>query len=216
MRPVPLSVLFVSIELELARLVALPDAMLARSPSNSVISAFGIEPVWHRTEVLDASQVESLPGTTNWTDVADLGQSGDETSQKQGLASGGPRVTVDGVRMESGFGGLRREGGSQLMPGASAISVILRSETGESPKLHLDHDSIEVATRRGTEHLHGQAFLFNRQRQFAAQNPSMQWVKESAPASGLTVPTFTGMPYTPSDVELRWGGAHGSGQYLPS
>jgi len=210
MRPVPLSVLFVSIELDLARLVALPDAMLARSPSNSEISAIGVEPVWHRTEALDATQLELLPGTTNWTDVADIGQSGDETSPKQGLASGGPRVTVDGVRMESGFGGLRREGGSQLMPGASAISVILRSETGESPNLHLDHESIEVATRRGTEHLHGQAFLFNRQRQFAAQNPSMQWVKESAPASGLTVPTFTGMPYTPSDVELRWGGGAGS------
>jgi hypothetical protein len=212
-RPVPLSVLSVSAELDLVRLLALPNALLVRLPSDSEVTASRTEPVQQSAERLDVFQFESLPGTGNWAGVLeDTGRSGYEANDKQGLANAGPRITVDSLRVQSGFGDMRREGGSQLIPGVSAISLILRNETGESAAL-VARGTIDVATRRGTEHLHGQAFLFNRQRQFAAQNPFMQWVKESAPGSGLTVPTFTGTPYTPLNLELRWGG--GIGGLLP-
>jgi hypothetical protein len=48
-------------------------------------------------------------------------------------------------------------------------------------------------------------FLFNRQHQLGASNPSTTWVKETAPQSGAAVPAFAAQPYSPSDLELRWG-----------
>ena len=48
-----------------------------------------------------------------------------------------------------------------------------------------------VDTQRGTDHLHGQAFVFDRQNLWDARNPFTQWVQETAPASHTTIPVFT-------------------------
>src|SRR6185503_12194929 len=65
--------------------------------------------------------------------------------------------------------------------------------------------AINIETQHGTDHLHGQMFLFNRQHLLNAQNPFTTWMRETAPRSGSTVPSFTAEPYSPSDLELRWG-----------
>ena len=44
----------------------------------------------------------------------------------------------------------------------------------------------------------------------AAQNPSSVWVKQSAPATYASVPSFTSVPYTPSEYEIPWGFGIGS------
>ena len=78
---------------------------------------------------------------------------------------------------------------------------------------------IAVKTAHGENQIHGQAFLFDRQNTWGAQNPFTQWVTQTAPAmlnynpSGppLTAPVFdngpTGPPesYTPPDHEIVWG-----------
>jgi Carboxypeptidase regulatory-like domain len=63
---------------------------------------------------------------------------------------------------------------------------------------------VDIETRSGTNQLHGQGFLFDRQNTWGAQNPYTQWVKETAPAT-TSVPTFTAESYTPPDHETVWG-----------
>jgi len=69
---------------------------------------------------------------------------------------------------------------------------------------------MNVETQRGTDSLHGQGFLYDRQSAWGAQNPFTQWVKETAPATATTTPTFAAEPYTPPDHETTWGLGLGS------
>jgi len=67
-----------------------------------------------------------------------------------------------------------------------------------------------IRTESGSNALHGQGFLFDRQNTWGARNPFTQWVTETAPAT-LTfsptgsVPVFTPEPYTPPDHETVLG-----------
>jgi hypothetical protein len=69
---------------------------------------------------------------------------------------------------------------------------------------------MNVETERGTNKLHGQGFFFDRQNNWGARNPFTQWVKETTPATGTTVPVFTPESYTPPDRETTWGIGVGS------
>ena len=64
---------------------------------------------------------------------------------------------------------------------------------------------MNVETQRGTNELHGQAFLFDRQNAWGAQNPFSRWTRETAPATATTPPVFTPFPYTPLNRETTWG-----------
>ncbi|MGO9637165.1 MAG: hypothetical protein ACLPSO_04390 [Terracidiphilus sp.] len=71
---------------------------------------------------------------------------------------------------------------------------------------------MNVETERGANELHGQGFLYDRQNNWGARNPFTQWVKETTPANGTTVPVpvFTPESYTPPDHEITWGIGVGS------
>jgi hypothetical protein len=71
---------------------------------------------------------------------------------------------------------------------------------------------MNVETQRGANDLHGQGFLYDRKNIWGAQNPFTQWVKETTPANGTTVPipVFTPESYTPPDHETTWGIGVGS------
>ncbi len=72
-----------------------------------------------------------------------------------------------------------------------------------------------IRTESGSNALHGQGFLFDRQNNWGARNPFTEWTTETAPAT-LTfnptgsVPVFTPEPYTPPDHEMVWGIGAGS------
>ena len=87
------------------------------------------------------------------------------------------------------FAGGHRGAEGKFIAGESAISLV-RYGTGAFARERPGHASIGVETRRGTERLHGQVSLFNRQRLLSAQNPFTAWVKETEPGSGSRVPTF--------------------------
>ena len=69
---------------------------------------------------------------------------------------------------------------------------------------------MNVETQRGSNELHGQGFLFDRDNVWGARNPFTQWVKETAPATLTTIPVFTPESYTPPDRETVWGIGVGS------
>ena len=69
---------------------------------------------------------------------------------------------------------------------------------------------MNVETQGGSNGLHGQGFLFDRQNTWGARNPFTQWVQQTAPATSTAVPVFTPQPFTPPDHETTWGIGVGS------
>jgi len=66
---------------------------------------------------------------------------------------------------------------------------------------------VSVETRSGEEGYHGQAFLYDRQNTWGAQNPFTQWVRNTGTANN---PVFAAVPYTPPDHETISGVGLGS------
>lgn len=136
---------------------------------------------------------------------------GASTAARPGSAS----PSVDGAAIRLAFGGRgggRMRGASLMGPGASDAAIAevrsyrKTSEPGDEPGG--EHAAVE--TRAGGDQFHGQGFLFDRRNFWGARNPFTQWVKETAPATTLTVPTFAPFLYTAPDREERWGFGLGS------
>ncbi len=164
-----------------------------------------------------AAELQALPVTgRNWQNfVLDAPAQGSEP-EVQGNSLQGSRqgsVEVDGSSIRLAFGGagagrMNGHGASLIGPGASEAAIReVQTQAGNlaSPANHAGTGRINVETMRGSTGLHGQGSLFSRQNLWGAQNPFTQWVRETAPASLSTVPTFTPEPYTPGDRETTWG-----------
>lgn len=125
-------------------------------------------------------------------------------------------VTVDGATLRVAFGdsatGRASVHGSSLM-GPSSDAAIREVHSGSRGDFistpGIGDSRANIVTERGTNHLHGQGFAFGREGLLGAQNPFTRWVQETAPATLVTIPTFTALPYTPSDREWIWGAGLG-------
>jgi hypothetical protein len=126
----------------------------------------------------------------------------------------GTSLVVDGASTRLAFGG--RAGGrlhsSSLMgPGTNELGVSEVRTVARNGEIQYGLGAQpQVETRSGTQGFHGQAFIFDRQNLLGAQNPFTQWVKETAPATPLTVPVFSPVPYTAEDRNFTWGFGAGS------
>ena len=129
----------------------------------------------------------------------------DDTEHAATTAPGDAGARVDDAPVGLAFG---RTGGDRrssaqaaITPGHEDTSIaevkIVESGPGE--------ERASVKTRSGSNGLHGQAFVFNRQNLWNARNPYTQQIVETAPATATTVPVFTPEPYTPPDRRLTWG-----------
>jgi hypothetical protein len=129
----------------------------------------------------------------------------------------GTSLVVDGATTRLAFGGHaggRLHSSSLMGPGTNELGISeVRSVARNSEPLYDASTRSHVETRSGTEALHGQGFIFDRQNFLGAQNPFTQWVKETAPATTITVPVFTPIPYTAPDRSFNWG--FGIGSRLP-
>ena len=90
----------------------------------------------------------------------------------------------------------------------SAVQTVAANVDAEGA--HAAGGRINVETQSGSNGLHGQGFLFDRQNTWGARNPFTQWVQETAPATATAVPVFTPQPFTPPDHEITWGIGAGS------
>ena len=59
-----------------------------------------------------------------------------------------------------------------------------------------------IRTESGSNALHGQGFVFDRQNTWGAQNPYTQWAQNTG---STAAPNFTAVPFTPPDHETVWG-----------
>ncbi len=179
------------------------------------------------SQSLDSTQLQALPlSGRNWQSFvldspAEADQAGDGRgpSAAAGTAS---QLTVDGMRLQSAFGGINsrrnRMGASGLVsPGAAESSLrdVQPGDFGGTVSSHAVPNQTIVETQRGSDHLHGQAFIFDRESLWNARNPFTQWIQETAPSTNNTIPVFTPESYTPGDREALWGAGIGGVIHKP-
>jgi hypothetical protein len=171
------------------------------------------------TTTISGEQLQALPASgRSWQDFvletpAAAAPAGDDNLPvARGTGQEQPAVAVDGVSRGLAFGsseGWTRGRGPAISEGA--IREVQRAVGNvEASSSRAAGGRIGVETLRGSNSLHGQGFLFDRQNTWGAQNPFTQWVKETAPATQTTAPVFTPQAYTPSDHEATWGIGLGS------
>jgi hypothetical protein len=184
------------------------------------------------TSTLTGDELQSLPASgRRWEEFA-LDAPAASPAQGAGRAAlRGPGqepadTTVDGASMRLAFGsasGSARgspgqtegepEGMGAAWAGGRGFAVSeaaihrMESTTGnvEAEASHAAGGRVSLSTVRGTNGLHGQGFLYDRQNVWGARNPFTQWIQEAAPATATTIPVFSGTPYTAPDHETVWG-----------
>ena len=155
------------------------------------------------TQAGGASQTALLGATTEPVDT-----SIDGTSTRLAFGATGSAGSTTPGQSGAGPGNMGQAwaGGRGPSVSESAIREV-QSVAGnvEAEESRAPGGRVNVATQSGSNQLHGQGFLYDRQNTWGAQNPFTQWVKETAPATNSSTPVFTPEPYTPPDHEMVWG-----------
>ena len=170
------------------------------------------------------------------TPTASTAAGGASPASLRGAGQEPAETTIDGVSTRIAFGGQGSSGpesqgpgsngqggsgqngmgqawaGGRGLPMAEAAIREVQTVAGnvEAEGARTAGGRVDVETARGTNGLHGQGFLFDRQNGWGARNPFTQWVKETAPATLSTTSAYTAEPYTPPDRETVWGVGLGS------
>ena len=160
---------------------------------------------------VEVSQLQALPiPGRDWRNFvledhgATVPTSGDQSTENTSAAPS--EITVDGARIQLAFG---RTGNAM---GRNLQGVLISPGSTETQLGNVQSDSVEYGarranfeTQRGSQGLHGQVFLFDRQNLLGARNPLTQWVHETTPATHTTLPVFTPIPVSAGDREALWG-----------
>jgi hypothetical protein len=158
-----------------------------------------------------AQEFESLPLEAQGYDLAMLpppappADSLEETRGRGHQAAASRRERAN-TRMAFGSSStLRSESAALLVPSASESSLRTLHIIEANGMSAIGSTETRSGSDQPNGRVHGQAFFFDRQGLLAARNPLTQWVKETAPASSTTVPSFTPFAWTPDDRRTRWG-----------
>lgn len=135
----------------------------------------------------------------------------DDTGRDADARRPSSAVSVEGAPAGLAFGarGTRRLASSDLIGPARGDTAVSEVRTAGLADAAADKQALAVSTRSGANGWHGQAFVFNRQNLWNAQNPFTQVLKVTAAATATTVPVFTPFAYTPPDRRLTWGAGVG-------
>jgi hypothetical protein len=199
---------------------------LQTSP-NPQVAALQIAITPGSSQSLDSTQLQALPlSGRNWQSfVLDSPAQADQASERREPSAASaiaPQITIDGMRIQSAFGntnaGRNRSNATTLFSSGSSESALRGVESGVlegTVSAHAVPSQTIVATQRGSDHPHGQAFAFDRQNILNARNPFTQWTQETAPATASTIPVFSPTSYTPGDRETLWGAGIGGVIHKP-
>ncbi len=144
----------------------------------------------------------------------------DNAGALEALISGGgfaAASAVDGMQpspSSAGVGGRAGSGRSSRATeslGASAVLTMeARTGNGSAETGGGLGGTVALESNRGRTGLHGQLSYLNRQSLWGARNPFTQWVKETAPVSGVHTAQFTPEPYSPANSRQTFGLGIGS------
>ena len=108
----------------------------------------------------------------------------------------------------SGLSNLSWTGRRGLGVSEAAIrEVTTTAGNAEAESMRSSGGQTSIRTASGTNALHGQGFLFDRQNTWGAKNPFTQWLQNTGTTAA---PTFIAAPFTPPDHETVWGVGAGS------
>ena len=93
-------------------------------------------------------------------------------------------------------------GRSGAVAEAAVREVTVVAGNVDADGAHAAGGRTNVETQSGSNALHGQVFLHDRQNTWGARNPFTQWVQNTGT---VALPNFTATPYTPPDREMAWG-----------
>lgn len=191
------------------------------------------------TTNISAQQLEALPASGRHWQQLFLGTPAASSTQGsaqlalQGSGDDAPDTTVDGASTRLAFGDSGAQSriqaqdsgndddSAELPSGrgwsarglavseAAVREVRVVAGDAEAEGAHAAGGRTSVETESGANAFHGQAFLFDRQNTWGASNPFTSWVKETAPATSVTTPQFSSLPFTPPDHETAWGAGGG-------
>ena len=190
-----------------AKLAVLRAALTAAPP---VLDA---TPVSTATTTLSGDAVRVLPvAGRNWQEFtlsappADAQTAGAEGSAFGEDARPAGGTTVDGAHLRLAFGAPGAGRAESLMSPAANDATVreVQVANGGTAAGAMD-DRTRVQTRGGGTELHAEAHVYELQNLWGARDPYSQWVKETAPATEISVPVFTAFPYTPSSHDTTWG-----------
>lgn len=170
---------------------------------------------------LTGEQVQQLPLTgRRWQDfemetpTASTHAGGESQTALRGAGQQPAEATIDGASRTLAFGAQGKSAfGGGALGGMSSSAIREVQTTAGNAEVNEERAAAgaeRIESMRGTNGLHGQGFLFERQNSWGAQNPFATWAKETAPATPLSVPTFASVPYTPVDDEFTFGIGLGS------
>src|SRR5579859_7296348 len=185
------------------------------------------------TTMIPSEELSAVPvNTRNWQEFAAItpganpessdrrgGQIGDPSGAESeeeaadlplsldGASAGQTTTSVDGVGSTRAFRGTGDRAGRQSESLGESAVLALEARTGNSPAEAgpSSAGTVNVMTAHGSNGLHGQAFYHNRQGVWGARNPFSQWIKETAPATGIDIAHFTPEPYSPGDDRQTFG-----------
>ncbi len=191
------------------------------APRSVLVASHPIEPASPVvTTTIQGEQLQALPVSgRRWQDfvfdtpTASVPAGSDGQPLLHGSGQEPPATEVDGLSRGLAFGS--DSANRTRSRGLSISDLAIREVQTAAGNAEASADRaaggrVNVVTQRGSNGLHGQGFLFDRQNTWGAQNPFTQWVKETAPATLTTTPVFTPIPYTPPDHETAWGIGVGS------
>ncbi len=150
----------------------------------------------------------------------------------RGATAQSAEITVDGLSTRLAFGVTAGSGNSSASdpaspnaspqssmsgawaagrgPGISESAIRQVTSTAgnvEAESMRSAGGRTSIRTENGTNDLHGQGFLYDRQNTWGARNPFTKWVQNTG---SVAAPNFTAQPYTPPDHEIVWGLGMGS------
>jgi len=117
----------------------------------------------------------------------------------------GPNAAAQPGGEPEGMGSAFAGGRGFALSEASLRSLVVAANQAEIEASRAAGGRAEVNTLRGSNGLHGQAFVFEKQKLWGAQNPFTTWSQETVKGTATTLPTFTAVPYTPPDHETVFG-----------
>ena len=184
------------------------------------------------TTSVTASEMQSLPvAGRHWEEfILDTPAAGSSQALLRGAGPQSADTSIDSVGTQLAFGaasgsspasqeriasaqgisepqgmGQPWSGGRFSVSEAAVRSVQTVAGNVEAAGARAAAGRMNVETEHGSNGLHGQGFVFDRQNTWGARNPFTQWVQETAPATATSVPVFTPQPFTPPDHEITWG-----------
>ena len=195
---------------DLHELDPVSDAVTTLIPAEALIAIPVNSRSWQEFAAITPAINPTSQTQRDGNQLGDESAVGSEPQQESLFIAGSTNPTsasIDGMPTSPGFqSSSSRESRQTESVGESAVlSMEARTGTAPADEASSAGGAFRLSTNQGHNELHGQAFYFDKQNLWGAQNPFTQWIQQTAPASGVQTAQFSALPYTPANARQTIG-----------